>query len=185
MLCFLSVANELSYFIPINGRKSVGIWGEITLLIGVMKPFMPFIAVVFRLNRPTNNQQPTIPRNNKNKQPPAKKNNRQAIITFTPPETKSSPLKTSHPKKERIVFQASIFRCELLVSGRAPTANPKQTLRLFSYHLALGQNGDPAAQAWPYCWDENESCSSFKNYHGGWHDVNYKLPWTTPSLKVT
>ena len=35
----------------------------------------------------------------------------------TLPETNSSPLKIGHPKRKR-VFQPSIFRCELLVSGR-------------------------------------------------------------------
>ena len=35
----------------------------------------------------------------------------------TLPETNSSPLKIGHPKR-KLVFQPSIFRCELLVSGR-------------------------------------------------------------------
>ena len=35
----------------------------------------------------------------------------------TLPETNSSHLKLGHPKR-KLVFQPSIFRCELLVSGR-------------------------------------------------------------------
>ena len=35
----------------------------------------------------------------------------------TLPETNSSPLQIGHPNR-KLVFQSSIFRCELLVSGR-------------------------------------------------------------------
>ena len=38
-------------------------------------------------------------------------------VTLTLPETNSSHLKIGHPKR-KLVFQPSIFRCELLVSGR-------------------------------------------------------------------
>ena len=40
-----------------------------------------------------------------------------ANTRYTLPKTNSSPLKIGHPKR-KIVFQPSIFRCELLVSGR-------------------------------------------------------------------
>ena len=39
------------------------------------------------------------------------------FVMVTLPETNSSPLKIGHPKR-KVVFQSSIFRCELLVSGR-------------------------------------------------------------------
>ena len=38
-------------------------------------------------------------------------------MSSTLPETNSSPLKIGHPKR-KVVFQPSIFRGELLVSGR-------------------------------------------------------------------
>ena len=38
-------------------------------------------------------------------------------ISFTHPKTNSSHLKMSFPKR-KVVFQSSIFRCDLLVSGR-------------------------------------------------------------------
>ena len=39
------------------------------------------------------------------------------LVCIAVPETNSSPLKIGHPKR-KLVFQPSIFRCELLVSGR-------------------------------------------------------------------
>ena len=42
----------------------------------------------------------------------------QKFLRFTLPETNSTPLKIRHPKKERIVSQVPIFKCELLVKGR-------------------------------------------------------------------
>ena len=42
----------------------------------------------------------------------------QTFLWFTLPETNSTPLKIRHPKKERIVSQAPIFKGELLVKGR-------------------------------------------------------------------
>ena len=44
--------------------------------------------------------------------PPSRK------LSKTLPETKSSPLKIGRLPKRKVVFQPSIFRCELLVSGR-------------------------------------------------------------------
>ena len=51
------------------------------------------------------------------------------------PKTNSSPLKLSHPKL-KLVFQPSIFRCELLVSGMDMFLNiNKLTWHVFSHVL--------------------------------------------------
>ena len=47
---------------------------------------------------------------------PTEQKHEKKTVIYTP-ETNSSPLKIGHPKR-KLVFQPSIFRCELLVSGR-------------------------------------------------------------------
>ncbi len=44
----------------------------------------------------------------------------------TLPETNSSPLKIGHPKR-KLAFPSSIFRCELLVSGRVFLLSPQMS----------------------------------------------------------
>ena len=70
-------------------------------------------------------------------------------LTITLPETNSSPLKIGLPKR-KIVFQPSIFRCELLVSGRV-TISWYYLYKILHHICTTNFRRSPPCSAWAIC----------------------------------